>query len=238
MKGRLVIALLLLPFPSFIKVALYRLMPGYRIGRGVRIGFSLLAAGRCEIGAHTRIGHFNLLYRTRVLRLGEHVRIGHFNILLGGNEISMGEGAVIGRFNEINSILDPLSQTQCDPRLIIGSRVIITAEHKIDFCDRVKFGENAALGGRNSNIWTHNRQENAPVTIGRNCYIGANVQFVPGSSVGEYCVVGLGSVITKKLAGDWSLITGMPGRIKKTLDEDSRHLVTHPTRPDLEEKAS
>lgn len=233
MKWRLVIAILLLPLPGRLKVILYRLLPGYRIGRGVRIGFSLLVADKCEIGANTSIGHFNLLYRSKLLRMGENVRIGQFNMLIGGDEVSLGEGCVIGRFNEINSILEPLTLTQSDPRLIIGQRSVITAEHKIDFGDKVEFGNNVVFAGRNSNIWTHNRQRTAPVSIGRNCYIGANVQFVPGASVGAYCVVALGSVVTKPLTGDWKLITGMPAVEKKDLAEDSEILVTYPTRPDL-----
>ena len=234
MNWRSVLAVTLLPLPSFLKVFFYRHVARYRIGRNVRIGFSILSAERCEIGEGTTIGHLNVLMRTKHLAMGKYVQVGHFNLILGGAEIALGDGVVIARSNEINSILNPLTSNPTDPRLIVGSKAVITASHKIDFCDRVEIGESAVLAGRNSNIWTHNRQQMRPVRIGRNCYIGANVQFAPGASIGNYCVVALGSVVTKPVLGDRVLIAGMPAKIIKPLDEDSQVFVTYPTRPDLD----
>ena len=234
MKLRLVVALLLVPFPSFIKKAVYRLFFGYRFGRGVKIGLSAIAVDSCMIGERTRIGHFNIFYRTKDLRIGADVIVGVGNRILGGDRVNIGDRCQIFRFNEINSILDPLSLDEFEPVLEVGAGSVITVNHKIDFTDRVEFGENVVFAGRNSNIWTHNRQKAGPVSIGRNCYVGANVQFVANTSVGDYCVVGLGSVVTKKIEGDWSIVAGMPATLVKPLDEDSKVLVTYPTRPDLE----
>ncbi len=234
MKIRLVLALLLVPFPSFIKKAVYRLFFGYRFGRGVKIGLSAIVVGSCTIGARTRIGHFNIFYRTKDLRIGSDVIVGVGNRILGGDLVNIGDRCQIFRFNEINSILEPLALDHFEPVLEVGAGSVITVNHKIDFTDRVEFGENVVFAGRNSNIWTHNRQKAGPVSIGRNCYVGANVQFVANTSVGEYCVVGLGSVVTKKIEGDWSIVAGMPAKLVKPLDEDSKVLVTYPTRPDLE----
>ena len=234
MKLRLVVALLLVPFPSFIKKAVYRLFFGYRFGRGVKIGLSAIAVDSCTIGERTRIGHFNIFYRTKDLRIGSDVIVGVGNRILGGDRVNIGDRCQIFRFNEINSILDPLSLDEFEPVLEVGAGSVITVNHKIDFTDRVEFGENVVFAGRNSNIWTHNRQKAGPVSIGRNCYVGANVQFVANTSVGDYCVVGLGSVVTKKIEGDWSIVAGMPATLVKPLDEDSKVLVTYPTRPDLE----
>lgn len=234
MKFRLIVALLLVPFPSFIKKAVYRLLFGYRFGRGVKIGLSAIVAEKCSIGDRTRIGHFNIFYRSKDLRIGSDVIIGIGNRILGGDRVDIGDRCQIFRFNEINSILDPLVLGEFEPVLELGAGSVITVNHKIDFNDKVTFGENVVFAGRNSNIWTHNRQKTAPISIGRNCYVGANVQFVAGSSVGDYCVVALGSVITKKIPGDWQIVGGMPAVAIKPLDEDSKVLVTYPTRPDLD----
>lgn len=234
MKLRLIVALLLVPFPSLIKKATYRLLFGYHFGRGVKIGLSAIVADKCVIGEQTRIGHFNILYRTKDLRIGSRVIIGVGNRILGGDLVEIGDRCQIFRFNEINSILDPLVLGDCDPVLKVGAGSVITVNHKIDFTDRVEFGENVVFAGRNSNIWTHNRQKSGPVTIGRNCYVGANVQFIANTSVGEYCVIGLGSVITKRIDGDWAIVAGMPAKYVKPLDENNKVLVTYPTRPDLE----
>lgn len=237
MKFRLIVALLLVPFPSFIKKAVYRLLFGYRFGRGVKIGLSAIVAGKCVIGDRTRIGHFNLLYRSKDLRIGSDVVIGFGNRIFGGDLVDIGDRCQIFRGNEINSGLNPLVLGKFDPVLVLGAGSVITVDHKIDFNDKVTFGENVVFAGRHSNIWTHNRQLTGPVSIGRNCYIGANVQFVPGAAVGDYCVIALGSVVTKAIPGEWQLVGGMPAAAIKPLGDDAKVLVTFPTRPDLEADA-
>jgi len=232
LKLRKLLAFALLPFPSFVKVLVLR-ASGYEIAAGVRIGFSVIAAGRCRIGPGTRIGHLNYIAQMAELELGAHVRIGHFNILLGGRRVLLGEGAVIGRFNEINSILNPLVRGTPQPELLIGRHAVVTAWHKIDFTDRVTLGDSVVLAGRLSNLWTHNRQDIAPVSIGPHCYVGSGIQMVPGASVGGSCVVGLGAVITRRFTEDRVLIAGVPARVVKPLEGDSLRLVTFPTRPDL-----
>ncbi|MFZ1742038.1 MAG: DapH/DapD/GlmU-related protein [Pontixanthobacter sp.] len=234
MKLRLIFALLLIPFPSFFKVWIYRWFFGYKIGRKVKIGMSAIIADHCSIGDRTRIGHFNLFYRNIDLRIGCDVIVGFANRIFGGKTVDIGNKCQIFRFNEINSILDPLTIGEFDPCLELGDGSVITVNHKIDFTDRVSFGPAVVFAGRNSNIWTHNRQKTAPVSIGRNCYVGSNVQFVAGSSIGDYCVLALGSVVTKKIAGEWQIVAGMPAKAVKPLDEESKVLVTYPTRPDLD----
>ena len=234
MRPKKLLAFLLLPFPSFVKVLAYRHLLGYEVGKGVRIGFSVVVAGRCRIGDRTRIGHANYIAGMRELDLGEDVQIGHFNILLGGRRVELGDGATIGRFNEINSILKPLTRGTPDPVLSLGKRAIVTAWHKIDFTDRVTLEDSVVLAGRLSNLWTHNRQDIGPVRIGTQCYVGSGTQMVPGSRIGARCVVGLGSIITKKFDDEGVLLAGVPARVVKRLDERNLRLVSFPTRPDLD----
>ncbi len=170
----------------------------------------------------------------RKLHISKDSVIGHFNIVLGGDLVELGEGAMIGRFNEINSILNPLVRGTPYPRLILGRRAVVTAWHKIDFTDRVTLEDSVILAGRMSNIWTHNRQDIGPVSIGAHCYVGSGIQMVPGSSIGSHCVVGLGAVITRSFSEDHVLIAGVPAKVVKELDEHSLPLVTFPTRPELD----
>jgi hypothetical protein len=44
--------------PSFLKRPCYRWFFGYRIGKRVRIGITIIDAGRCEIGDDVQMGHF------------------------------------------------------------------------------------------------------------------------------------------------------------------------------------
>lgn len=236
MKIRRLFHLLMVPLPSFAKKAIYRTFFGYRIGRGVRIGFSVVDARRCELADGARIGHLNFIAEMGELVMGPQSVIGHLNIVLGGDAVRMGEGAVIGRLNEINSILNPLNHGDATPILSLGRHAIVTAWHKIDYTDAVDIGDSAIIAGRHSCLWTHNRQQVAPVRIGRRCYVGSGVQFVPGAGVGDACVVGLGSAVTKYVDATGSLVAGVPARVIKPLEGDSLALVQFPTRPDLEGK--
>src|SRR5437660_8831530 len=49
---------------------------------------------------------------------------------------------------------------------LFRSGSVVTAGHKIDFTDRVTIGRRTIIGGRNSSLWTHNRQRTLPVEIG------------------------------------------------------------------------
>ena len=126
--------------PSFLKRSCYRLFFGYRIGKGVRIGFSIVDAAECRIDDNVQIGHFNVIIRVKKLSIGDHVRIGHLNIIRGGDEVSLGRYSEIMRLNEINSIPEPEVVNPVDPRFLLGPGSIITAGHKIDFTDRVEIG--------------------------------------------------------------------------------------------------
>jgi acetyltransferase-like isoleucine patch superfamily enzyme len=223
--------IVLVPMPSFLKKLAYRWFFGYQVGSGVKIGFSILDVDRCILSDGSRIGHFNFIHRIGVLSVGRAATIGHLNVLMGGAAVIIGDRAFIGRLNEINSIINPLADGLADPQLVIGEAAVITAWHKIDYTDRVVIGANAIIAGRSSCLWTHNRQQVRPVEVGRNCYVGSGVQFVPGSAVGDYCVVGLGAVVTRRFTEQYSLVAGVPAKVIKELSAADRVLVEFPTRP-------
>lgn len=227
--------MLLAVLPSFLKRPLYRLLYGYRIGKNVKIGFSLIDARKCVIEDDVTIGHLNALVGIGELRIGDHARIGHLNVIRGGDEVRLGRYTEILRLNEINSIPDPIVVNPTDPRFILGDGSIVTASHKIDFTDRVEFGKRVILGGRNSSLWTHNRQRTLPIEIGDYSYVGSEIRIAPGGRIPPKCIVGIGSVITKEFEEEYKLIAGVPARAVKDLDEEGRFLTEYKTRPDLPE---
>lgn len=232
-RARLVLLGLIALFPSFLKRLCYRLFFGYRIGKRVRIGLSIIDAHECEIADDVTIGHLNLVIGVQRIDIRDHVRIGHLNILRGGDEIRLGRYAEILRLNEINSIPDPDVVNPVTPRFILGDGSIITAGHKIDFTDRVEIGCRTILGGRNSSLWTHNRQRTRPIEIGSRTYIGSEIRIAPGGSIPSRCIVGIGAVIIGELIEENYLIAGVPAKSIKPLSADDRFLIEQKTRADL-----
>ena len=232
-RSRLLVLALFAPLPSFLKRSLYRWFFRYRIGKGVRIGISIIDAGECTIEDGVSIGHFNVVTRVEKLTIHDHVRIGHLNIIRGGSEVSLGRYCEIIRMNEINSIPDPDVVNEIDPRFLLGAGSIVTTGHKIDFTDRVEIGRRVILGGRNSSLWTHNRQRTLPIMIGDKTYIGSEIRMAPGSMIPPRSIVGIGSVITAQLAEEGKLIAGVPAKAIKDLSSEDQFLIERKTRPDL-----
>jgi len=220
-------------FPSFLKRPIYRWCFGYRIGKRVRIGLSIVDARQCQIDDDVTIGHLNIFVSVKKLVIGDHVRIGYLNVIRGGDEVSLGRYAEIIRMNEINSIPDPDVVNPTDPRFLLGDGSIITAGHKIDFTDRVTIGRRSILGGRNSSLWTHNRQRTRPIEIGSFAYIGSEIRIAPGGALPSRCIVGIGSVVTGELTAEGHLIAGVPAKAVKELSEKDQFLIERKTRVDL-----
>jgi acetyltransferase-like isoleucine patch superfamily enzyme len=232
-KSRLLVLAFFALLPSFLKRPFYRWFFGFRIGKRVQIGLSIIDARECSIDDDVRIGHLNVFTRVQKLVIKDHVRIGHLNIIRGGSEVSLGRYCEIMRMNEINSIPEPEVVNETNPVFLLGNGSIVTTGHKIDFTDRVEIGRRVILGGRNSSLWTHNRQRTMPITIGSLVYLGSEIRMAPGSGVPARSIVGIGSVITAQLLEEGKLIAGVPAKIVKDLSSEDQFLIERKTRPDL-----
>ena len=232
-RSRLLALAVFALLPSFLKRPFYRWFFGYRIGKRVQIGLSIIDARECSIDDDVRIGHCNVFTRIQRLEIKDHVRIGHLNIIRGGSEVSLGRYCEIMRMNEINSIPEPEVVNETNPVFLLGDGSIVTTGHKIDFTDRVEIGRRVILGGRNSSLWTHNRQRTMPITIGSLVYLGSEIRMAPGSGVPARSIVGIGSVITAPLVEEGKLIAGVPAKTVKDLSSEDQFLIERKTRPDL-----
>ena len=59
-----------------------------------------------------------------------------------------------------------------------------------------------------------------PIVIGDNVWLGGGVIVCPGVTIGESCVIGAGSVVTRDIPPN-SLAVGSPARVLRTLDDST-----------------
>jgi hypothetical protein len=57
-----------------------------------------------------------------------------------------------------------------------------------------------------------------PITVGNNVFIGPNTLILPGATIGDNCIIGAGSVVTRNIPSN-SVAVGIPARVIKSLDE-------------------
>ena len=219
--------------PNALKKPLYGLVFGYRFGPGVWIGLSLLDAEHLVLGEGTRIGHLNIIVRVGRYETGRHVRIGVLNVIRGGEQVRLGDYTDVMRLNVLNAIPDHDCTSEPQSALDVGAGTVITSGHRIDFTDRVTLGRNVIIGGRNSSLWTHNRQETAPISIGDFCYLGSEVRLAPGAELATECILGIGAVLTSAIREPRSLVAGVPAKVVRPLDDRDLARIRRKTRGDI-----
>lgn len=64
-------------------------------------------------------------------------------------------------------------------------------------------------------------QYNAPIHIGKNCWLGAGVIILPGVTIGDNVVVGAGSIVTKDLP-DNVIAVGNPCKVLREVNEHDK----------------
>jgi carbonic anhydrase/acetyltransferase-like protein (isoleucine patch superfamily) len=219
--------------PGFLKKAIYRYGFGYHIGRNVRLGVVFLDCDELTIGDDTVIRHGTVFWRCGKVKMGKHVAIGWLNLFRGGESIVLDDYAQIIRLNVFNAIPDHDCINQPVSAFHLGFGSVVTAEHRIDFTDRVSIGKCSIFGGRNSTIWTHNRRRGIPVAIGDYCCVGSESRMAPGAAIPDCCMVGLGSVVTNSTHLPHSLLAGVPAKIRRPLQAKDYEILFAKTRPEI-----
>ncbi len=93
--------------------------------------------------------------------------------------------------------------------------------------DHTLFGPNVVVATGSHPLAPELREQglqfNAPVRIGRNCWIGAGAIILPGVTIGDNTVVGAGSVVTKDLPAN-VVAVGNPCRVLREIGERDRQV--------------
>ena len=115
-----------------------------------------------------------------------------------GTNIKLGKNVFIN-FN--NYFMDGAPITIGDNVFIGPSCGFYTANHPLNYHERNKGIEQAK-----------------EITVGADCWIGANVAIMPGVTIGRGCVIAAGAVVTRDVP-DNCLVGGIPAAIIKTITD-------------------
>ena len=154
------------------------------------------------------------------LRVGRGVRLGanvYLNIVEGaradiGDNVYLDQGVVIvveGRFS-------------IGANSYVGVGTVITAAEKIEIGADALIAEHVTIRDQDHGFadldmpYRLQGRETAPITIGRNVWIGAKATLLRGISIGNGCIVGANAVVKSSLA-EGSIAAGVPARVVRML---------------------
>lgn len=99
--------------------------------------------------------------------------------------------------------------------------LVILDEAPVVFGDNVFIAPNCGFytAGHPINAAERNRglEYARPITVGDNVWIGGNVCVLPGVTIGDNCVIGAGSVVTRDIPAG-SVAAGNPCRVIRSVD--------------------
>ena len=92
---------------------------------------------------------------------------------------------------------------------------------EISVGDNTMFGPNVVLATAqhplNAALREQAYQYNAPVRIGKNCWLGAGVIVLPGVTIGDNAVIGAGAVVSRDIPEN-SVALGVPAKVVKKIE--------------------
>jgi len=134
-------------------------------------------------------------YFTKDMKLGKNVYIRVPLNVFHPENVEIGDDVCI------NSGLTILAHD----KVFIGSSTMIATNVSI-----ITVNHDYGKVGRQS----YNAHKTAPVVIGKNAWLGANVTVLPGAVIGEGAVIGAGSVVTADIPS-YTVAAGVPAKVIK-----------------------
>ena len=143
---------------------------------------------------------------------------------------------IIGEFGEGGFIQGPIAfhygrHTKIGRSVFGNFNLTIQDDAEVTIGDNCNFGPNVTIVTPVHPMLPNERREMLtadgekkllcyarPVHIGNDCWFGASVTVCPGVTIGDNCVIGAGSVVTRDIPAD-SFAAGVPCRVIRALTE-------------------
>lgn len=119
--------------------------------------------------------------------------------------------------------IGPLKNFEIGDKVTIGYGSILFACEKITIKDNAMIAVGAIIHTSTHDLAEHpmwRYRVDRPVTIGRHAWLGAGAIILPGVQIGDYSVVGAGSVVTANVP-EGCVVAGNPARIIKVRQPSS-----------------
>ncbi len=137
----------------------------------------------------------------RGIEIGDGVYVGrHTNIYCKNGAIRIGNRVNISAFCTVMSAND----VAIGDGTVVGAYTYLLSGGEYDYRSPVPFAEQTGMDSR------------GPLSVGRNCWIGARVTVLDAASIGDGCVIGAGSVVTRPVPAN-SLAYGTPAKVVRSL---------------------
>lgn len=208
---KLFISILVIPLPQFLKRWTYRHLFGYQIHPSAKIGLSWLASEKMSIDEGVVIGNFNRFKNIPFVKIGAYSYVSSWNHFTTNSVFCSEKGR---------------TEKKVNPQLIIGSHVGIAMRHYFDVQDEFSIGDFTTIAGVESQFFTHqidvknNCQSAKPIKIGSYCMLGSGCKVSPGTTIPNYSIIALGSILHGNYKESNVLIGGNPAKVIKKLDNN------------------
>lgn len=147
-----------------------------------------------EIGEGTKIWHF--CHIMSGAKIGERCSLGQ-NVNVGGKAV-LGNGVKIQNNVSIYDSVEIEDDVFCGPSMVFTNVI-------------------------NPRAFVERKTEYKKTILKKGCSIGANATIVCGVTIGEYALVGAGSVVTKDVP-PYALVYGNPARVHGKVDKEGNIL--------------
>ena len=141
------------------------------------------------------------------------------------NQFEIGDDCTIEDYTFVNNGVGPV---KIGNGAFIGAMNVIIGP--ITIGNHVMTAQNVVMSGLNhgfSEVTTAFRYQpctTGMIVVGDGSWVGANSVITAGVSVGKYCVVAAGSVVTRNVP-DYSMVAGSPARVIKQFDHQQKEWV-------------